>query len=74
VSNLPNYACTRCLTPTKRENLVVKKSVFLEMGEGGRTIRSRVTDWLCPGCTNDDADWNREKFDPPRVVVKELIV
>jgi hypothetical protein len=39
---------------------MVKKAVFLTMGEGGRTIRSRVTDWLCGRCAAGDDDWNRE--------------
>ena len=66
MANLPDYGCTRCSTPTERSKLMVKKAVFLEMGEGGRTFRSRVTDWLCPACVAADPDWQREKFTPPR--------
>jgi hypothetical protein len=54
------YACTRCGEPKTRDQLMVKKAVFLTMGEGGRTIRSRVTDWLCGRCASADPDWNRE--------------
>jgi hypothetical protein len=54
------YACTRCGEPKSRNELMVKKAVFLTMGEGGRTIRSRVVDWLCGRCAADDPDWNRE--------------
>ena len=67
--NQPHYGCTNpdCLSPdVDRELLTVKKVVFLEMGEGGRTVKSRVTAWLCPTCTATDPDWNREKFNPPR--------
>lgn len=66
MANEPNYACTRCGSDTKRELLTVKKSVFLEMGEGARTIRSRVTDWLCPPCVAGDHDWNRPRFSAPK--------
>ena len=66
MSNTPEYACTRCGKPTPRDKLMVKKAVFLEMGEGARTFRSRVTDWLCPACVAEDLDWKREKFHPPR--------
>ena len=66
MANMPDYGCTRCSTPTERSKLMVKKAVFLEMGEGGRTFRSRVTDWLCPACVAADPDWQREKFTPPR--------
>lgn len=68
MSNLPHYACTNpeCGREVPREQLVVKKAVFLEMGEGARTLRSRVVGWLCPVCVSKDPDWNREKFNPPR--------
>lgn len=66
--NSPNYACTRCHTPTSREQLTVKLAMFREMGEGARTVRSRVIDWLCATCLDSDPDFNREKFSPPRVV------
>jgi len=61
------YRCqnSKCLNPdVGRALLTVKKVVFLEMGPGGRTVRSRVTAWLCPVCTAEDNDWNREKFAP----------
>lgn len=54
-----NYSCTRCKKNTPRDELTVKKSVFLEMGELARTIRSRVVDWLCPECVVKDLDWRR---------------
>lgn len=68
MANQPYYGCTRCGADTVRNLLTVKKAVFLEMGEGGRTLRSRVTDWLCPECVAKDADWNRPKFAPPRTI------
>lgn len=72
MANERNYACTRCGTPTQRELLMVKKAVFLEMGEGARTFRSRVIGWLCPKCVATDPDWNQEKFSPPKPVPTEL--
>ena len=53
------YKCTRCNRETPRDELTVKKSVFLEMGERARTLRSRVVGWLCPPCIVDDSDWQR---------------
>jgi len=72
MGNTPNYACTRCGNSVGRELLVVKKAVFLEMGEGGRTYRSRVTGWLCPPCVAADEDWNREKFHPPKAELRGI--
>lgn len=63
------YICTRCGTAPKsdtqpqataRDLLTVKKVLFVEMGAGGRSIKSRVIDWLCPSCVAADSDWNRE--------------
>ena len=70
--NQPDYACTSCGTPTQRDLLMVKKTVFLEMGMGGRTFKSRVTGWLCPSCIRKDDDWNREKFHTPKPVHSPL--
>lgn len=62
MANQPIYECTNCGTATKRDLLTAKKVSFLEMGVGGRTIRSRVTGWLCPSCVKKDEDYNREPF------------
>lgn len=64
MANNREYVCTKCGKSEQRSLLTVKKAVFLEMGEGGATVRSRVTDWLCPPCVAKDEDWNREKFVP----------
>lgn len=68
--NVPNYACTRCGTSTERKKLTVKKALFTTMGEGARTKRARVVDWLCPPCVESDPDYQREPFSPPRVVTQ----
>lgn len=53
-----DYKCSRCGTDCVRDLLTVKKILFLEMGAGGKTIRSRVDSWLCPSCTKADPHWN----------------
>lgn len=67
MANVPEYGCTRCQRPVPRDELVVKKALFTEMGAPAQTIRSRVTDWLCSTCLTTDTDFNREKFSPPRM-------
>ena len=59
VSSVREYICTRHRGPVPRELLMAKKVLFVEMGVGGRTQRSRVVDWLCPDCLVQDSDWNR---------------
>jgi len=60
-----SYACTRCGTPTARDKLTVKKSVFTTMGTGAKTVRSRVLDWLCPPCLASDQEWNLDAYVAP---------
>lgn len=57
-------ACNRCRRVTPRHLLVVKKVLFTGMGAGAKTHRARVTDWLCPDCTKEDPDFNRETYQP----------
>lgn len=56
---LRRYVCTFCLTETDRKDLLVKKVLFTEMGAGGKLVRSRVVNWLCPNCTVKDPDWTQ---------------
>lgn len=67
MANIPDYKCSNleCGKPTTRDDLTVRKVTFLEMGAGGKTIRSRVSGWLCPSCVVKDDDWNREAFSAP---------
>lgn len=58
----PDYVCTVCKQPFPRDLLTCKKAVFLEMGSGAATHRSRVVAWLCPKDLVNDEDWKR----PPR--------
>lgn len=62
-----NYVCTRCGSQQRRSSLVVKRVQFTEMGEGAKTLKSRVVDWLCNACRESDADYLLEKFEPPKV-------
>lgn len=55
-----DYRCTRCKTATKREELTVKRAVFLTMGEKPKTLRSRVVEWLCKTCLVSDPAWQAE--------------
>ena len=59
MANIPSYTCSSCAKSRKRSELIVKKAVFLEMGEGARTIRSRVIGWYCKPCLGEDGDFNR---------------
>lgn len=68
--NNPNYGCTVCKAPVSRDALVVKKALFTEMGEGARTVRSRVIAWLCPQCLISDPDYQREKFSQQKAVTR----
>lgn len=51
------YYCTRCNKQTAKTDLLAKKVIYVTLGSGGRTIRSRVREWLCPECCNADTDW-----------------
>jgi len=69
MANIPDYTCSGCGLRKKREELTVKKVVFLEMGAGARTKRARVLDWLCDPCLESDETFNRPAFTPPRQVL-----
>lgn len=68
MANTPSYGCTRCGAPVGRDQLTVKKVLFTTMGEGPRTKKARVLEWLCDSCMQRDPDFNREKFSAPRAV------
>lgn len=59
------YYCTGCNRPTKRDLLTAKKVLFNEIGKGGRTLRSRTVDWLCPDCVKQDPAWLLEPNQAP---------
>ena len=69
------YACTKCGTEvTDRDRLTVKKASFHTMGARARTIRSRVTFWLCPACLKADEDWNRPAYQDPTEHAEQLAI
>jgi hypothetical protein len=49
-----NYECTQCHRQWPREQLTAKVVQFKEIGHSGRVLRSRVVDWLCGNCLNQD--------------------
>lgn len=59
------YECTRCKTPCERELLMARSVNFKLMGEGGRLIKSRTSDWLCPACVKVDPDYTAPPFKAP---------
>jgi hypothetical protein len=68
-----HYQCSECgweaaSQPETRSLLTVKKVMFLEMGVGGRTLKSRIIGRLCPKCVETDPDYIKEPFDRPYVV------
>lgn len=64
--NVPNYVCTNCGMDKSKQDLTVKKVLFTDMGEGARTLRSRVVSWLCKSCLEEDFDFNREPNVTPK--------
>jgi hypothetical protein len=63
------YVCSNCGSEVEdRDKLTVKKVSFHTMGnppKGGKTIRSRVIDWLCPDCLIKDDVWTRPAYVDP---------
>lgn len=59
------YRCSECGESTPRAGLVTKKAMFQEMGEGARTILSRVVAWLCADCLIKDSEYNLPAYSSP---------
>lgn len=59
-----DYHCTKCgLRPGRnndesKELLTAVVVVFKNIGYAGRTLRSRVVDWLCAACLAKNQIWN----------------
>lgn len=49
------YKCTLCGAEPGRANLTVKKAQFATID--GKTVKTRVTGWLCPDCIIKDPDY-----------------
>lgn len=64
------YKCARCGRLVGKENLVVRRVQFREMGQGGKVLRTRTGEWLCrvaqqdgsPSCLEQDPAWTQERF------------
>ena len=57
------YRCAKCGEDTLRDNLVVKRVQFREMGQGGKVLITRTLLWLCRDkCLVEDPDWSRPAF------------
>lgn len=70
MSNLPEYKCSSCKKYVGRERLTVKKATFMSMGEGGKTLRSRVVGWICDICLTEDPQYNAPRR---RALAKEKV-
>jgi hypothetical protein len=51
------YKCTNCDTITDRDLLTIKQVRFVEIGVGGKQLKSRNIAWLCPACVARDPVW-----------------
>jgi hypothetical protein len=67
------YKCGDCHQEFPKVDLMVKKSVWVTAGVGGRTVRSRSIKFQCQPCREADVEWNREPlWDAPGMAdVKE---
>ena len=56
------YDCTLCGKKQKRDDLTVKRSVFMTIGKRPYVLRSRTVAWLCPACLAVDPGWLSEAY------------
>lgn len=54
-----DYSCEDCGRATDRDELLVKRCVWLRLGRKGKQIKSRAVKWVCNDCAAVDPDWNR---------------
>lgn len=55
------YKCSTCGKEKPRADLLAKRVAFTTI-KPVRTIRSRVTGWVCSLCRAEDPDWNQPKY------------
>lgn len=66
-----DYTCMTCKQPKTREELLVRRVSWAEMGRNGKPIRSRSVGWQCRACVEADPDFNRQAFlDAPGIKVE----
>lgn len=57
------YACNVCGREVTRQELLVKRVSFYEMGRGGSMVKQRTVAWICrERCISEDPAWNTPAF------------
>jgi hypothetical protein len=60
------YVCGVCGRAVGRENLVVQRTQFLEMGINGKLLKTRTRGWICRNvennCLDKDAEWKADRY------------
>lgn len=56
------YVCGNCGQTKTKATLTVKRVQFLEMGENGKLLKTRVVEWLCEDCRAEDPAWSQDKL------------
>lgn len=54
--------CTQCGKSYRKGLLTAVKVTFMGIGLNGKVIKSRITDWLCPGCVVKHPAWNKKAW------------
>lgn len=74
------YACSSCKEERERDDLIVKRVQYKEMGVSGRLLITRTVAWLClikgadgRSCLERDEHYHREKYaDAPGTIAKKF--
>jgi hypothetical protein len=56
------YKCSGCGKDKAKDDLVVKRVQFREMGMNGKVTSTRTVAWLCPPCLAKDPDTGRDAY------------
>lgn len=62
ITRAVDYKCMTCKLPKERDDLVVKRVVFSNIGRNGKQLRARSVGFICSSCLATDVDWNREAW------------
>lgn len=54
------YACDTCGCEVGRDNLLVKRAVYLTLTEPVKAVRTRTVGWFCRPCSEAQPDYKRE--------------
>ncbi len=58
---MPHYStdrCTKCGNLTSPELLTIKRANYSPRKQPNKIVRSRTVAWLCPGCLQEDVEYN----------------